>query len=246
MKIEYPSDFEIDKSVAYICEKGKIKKHGFFVFLHDMTKGFGFANVFYGIRDAMLLASFIFGLFCASVFAVFESNEQNDAVIAAFAFAPAMFILMFLLSFIKEKTSMTYPVKMTCKYTVNHLLAYRMFVFSLLGAVADAVYVLLICIKTELNYITLLCVSLSSLFLFSLLLIFAVLKFNSIFAPAALLTLWIILNGVLWFCIGDFYGRFLQQIPIWIYIVSAITAAVIYVNRLAAFSDKRRTIYVNS
>lgn len=246
MKIEYPSDFEINKSVEYICEKGKIKKHGFFVFLHDMTKGLGFANVFYGIRDAMLLTGFVFVLLCVLSSVILEPNKQNSAVIAAFALAPGVFITMFLLSYIKEKTSMTYPIKMTCKYTVNHLLAYRMFVFSLLGAVADAVYVLLICIKTDLNYITLMCVSLSSLFLFSLMLIFAVLKFNSIFASVGLLTAWIILNAALWFCIGDFYGWFLQQIPIWIYIVSAITAAVIYVNRLGAFSDKRRTIYVNS
>ncbi|MBQ8210707.1 MAG: hypothetical protein IJZ35_09010 [Clostridia bacterium] len=245
MNIEYPSDFEINESIGYICEKGKIKKHGFFVFLRDMTKGLGFANVFYGIMDAMLLTGFAFALLCMLSSAILEPNKQNSAVIASFALAPGVFITMFLLSYIKEKMSMTYSVKMTCKYTVNHLLAYRMFVFSLLGAVADAAYVLLICIKTDLNYITLLCVSLSSLFLFSLVLIFAVLRFNSIFAPVGLLIIWIISNGTLWLFVGDFYGRFLQQIPIWIYIVFAIMAAAVYINRLAAFSDKRRTIYVN-
>lgn len=246
MKIEYPSDFEIDKSVEYICEKGKIKKHGFFVFLRDMTEGLGLANIFYGIRDAMLLSSFIFALLCGSFYAVLDTNAQNSAVIAAFTFAPAVFISMFLLSYIKEKTSMTYSVKMTCKYTVNHLLAYRMFVFSLLGAVADAFYVLFICIKTDLSYITLLCVSLASLFLFSLALIFAVLKFNSIFAPVILLSVWFVGNGLLWSFFRDLYGVFLQQIPVWIYIISAIAAAVVYVNRLSALSDKRRNIYVNS
>lgn len=245
MKIEYPSDFEIDKSVEYICEKGKIKKHGFFVFLHDMTKGLGFANVFYGIRDAMLLAGFVFALLCAWISVIFESEARNTAVIASFAFAPGVFITMFLLSYIKEKTSLTYSVKMTCKYTVNHLLAYRMFVFSLVGAVADAVYVLLICIKTDLSYITLLCVSLASLFLFSLALIFAVLRFNSILAPVTLLIVWLTVNGLMWIFLGDFYGTLLQQVPVWIYVVSAIAAAVIYINRLAALSNMRRNIYVN-
>lgn len=245
MNIEYPSDFEINESIDYICEKGKIRKHGFFVFLHDMTKGLGFVNVFYGIRDAMLLTGFVFALLCVLSSVILEPNKQNSAVIAAFALAPGVFITMFLLSFIKEKASMTYPIKMTCKYTVNHLLAYRMFVFSLLGAVADAVYVLLICIKTDLSYITLLCVSLSSLFLFSSALIFAVIRFNSVFASAGLLAVWIILNGTLWFFFRNYYGWFLQQIPIWIYIISAIMAAAVYINRLGAFSDKRRTIYVN-
>lgn len=245
MNIEYPSNFEINESIDYICENGKIKKHGFFVFMHDMTKGLGFGNVFYGIRDAMLLTGVVFVLLCVSASAILEPNKQNSAVIAAFALAPGVFITMFLLSYIKEKTSMTYSVKMTCKYTVNHLLAYRMFVFSLLGAVADAIYVLLICMKTDLSYITLLCVSLSSLFMFSLALIFAVLKFSSIFAPVVLLSAWIALNGILWCFLGDFYGKFLQQIPTWIYVIFAITAAAVYVNRLAALSDKRRTIYVN-
>lgn len=245
MNIEYPSDFEIERSVKYICEKGKIQKHGFFVFLRDMTEGLGLVNIFYGIRDAMLLSAFVFVVLCGAFSAFFDSETKNTAVIAVFTFAPAVFITMFLLSFIKEKTSLIYPVKMTCKYTVHHLLAYRMFVFSLLGAVADAVYVLFVCMKTDLSYISLLCVSLASLFLFSLALIFAVLKFNSIFAPVILLTGWFSGNGLLWSFLRDPYGVFLQQIPVWIYIVSAIIAAVIYVNRLAVLSDKRRNIYVN-
>lgn len=245
MNIEYPSDFEIEQSIDYICEKGKIKKDGFFVFLRDMTEGLGVANVFYGIRDAMLLAVSVFVLMCMGVMYFCDGENAHKAVIGTFVLAPAVFTVMFLLSYIKEKTSETYQVKMTCKYTVNHLLAYRMFVFSLAGAAADTVYAVLVCAKTQLSFVMLLCVSLSSLFLFSLVLIFTVLRFNSVFAPVTVLAGWVILNSVLWLIFGDGYGVILQQIPLWIYILSASAGAAVYINRLAVLSDKRRNVYVN-
>ena len=125
MDIIYPEKKQIDESVKYICEEALPQKKNIIIFLKDMTQNLGIKNIFFGMWDVILITVFISVIIDIALFFTIVSSAFTEEKILAifFSISPIIFMLMFILMYIKEKSNDAYVVKMSCKYTVNYLIA---------------------------------------------------------------------------------------------------------------------------
>ena len=248
MKIEYPTNEQIEKSVGIICNEGMEKRDTIFSFLKNMTLNLGIKNIFYGVYDVMLISLLVtcavYSLFFFSINNL--PNAEEKIYLFSFTFAPFMFALLFFFNFAKERTSDTFIIKMTCKYSFLHLLAYRMFVFSLLSVVANSLYILVLFSDFKVSVVTIISLSLSALFVYSLLLIAMLIKFSTVKPVIAFSVLWIAADILLYVYLKDFLMGFLKSIPLFVWMIIVAGAAILYFTSLPKLISKRRNEYAYS
>lgn len=248
MKIEYPTNEQIEKSVGIICNEGIRKKDTLFSFLKNMTLNLGIKNIFYGVYDVMVISLVITcAVYSAFLFSINNLPRWEEKIyLFSFTFAPFMFALMFFLNFAKEKSSDTFIIKMTCKYSFLYLLAYRMFVFSILSAVANSLYILVLFSDFKISFVTVISLSLSALFVYSLLLIAVLIKFSNIKPVIILSVLWVAADLLLYVYSKDFLMRILKSVPLFVWMIIVAGAAILYFKLLPKLISKRRNEYAYS
>ena len=130
---------------------------------------------------------------------------------------------------------------MTCRYTVRHLMAFRVFCITCLSFAAVGFYTLVLSCVLRLRGLPLLCISLSSLFLYSLIQIQAALSLRSNWAACGLLALWVFGNcaaALLW---PRFYWELLQAVPAVAWVAVDVLLAFLFCNRYGIYV--RRACY---
>ena len=203
------------------------KKTGFFEFLRDMFFGLGLKNVFYGVYDAVFV---LLALSAALIVSLSVQPHDNFADIGGrlygyvFAASPAAYFAFFLISYFKEKVENSFSVKMTCRYTVLHLSAFRMFAAGVVCLVVNAVAAAIMADKMNVGMLNIAAVSFSSLFLFALITIASLLKLGSkgVAVPAGLIAISIVL------CAFTEYSMFLRNIPTAAYLILGALSLVAY------------------
>lgn len=248
MKIEYPTNEQIEKSVEIICREGIEKRDTIFSFLKNMTFNLGIKNIFYGVYDVMLISLIVTGAVYTLFFFWVNNlpNAEEKIYLFSFTFAPFMFALLFFLNFAKERTSDTFIIKMTCKYSFLHLLAYRMFVFSLLSVVVNSLYILVLFSDFKISFVTVISLSLSALFVYSLLLIAMLIKFSTVKPVIAFSVLWIAADILFYVYSKEFLMGFLKSVPLFVWIIIVAGAAILYFTSLPKLISKRRNEYAYS
>ena len=117
---------------------------------------------------------------------------------------------------------------MSCKYTMFHLVAFRMLAFSSISIVCNTIYILVISLKYQsIDFWSLLAVSFSSLFIFSVLFIYICYsggQKNT--APYMFSIGWMGVNATLAACFGSNYEAFLTRIPGFLYVL--VTGAMLW------------------
>ena len=203
------------------------KKTGFFEFLRDMLFGLGLKNVFYGVYDAVFV---LLALSAAMIVSLSIQPRENFAEIGGelygyvFAASPVAYFVFFLISYFKEKLENSFSVKMTCRYTVLHLSAFRMFAAGVVCLVVNAAAAAIMADKMNTDLLNIVAVSFSSLFLFALVTIVSLLKLGSKGAavPAGLIAVSIAL------CAFPEYSSFLQNIPTAAYLILGVFSLAVY------------------
>lgn len=233
MKIEYPSQAEIDAQILKIMGKGIKPKHSFFYYIKDMYRNLGVRHIFHGIGDVifiMLIAGIAFGGI------TLELLQEHNGNIFSFLFtlSPILYISICLLSFWKEKQTGTLDVKMACKYTVFHLSAFRMLTFSSISMVCNTIYIAIISLKyLSINFWSLLAVSLSSLFIFSVFFLYVLLYAGQKNAAPYIFSIgWIGVNATLIASFGSSYEAVLASIPGYLYLLVAVIMLWCYISGL--------------
>ncbi len=246
MNIPYPSDNQIQAASQKICREALPQRETVISFVKNMTTHMGLKNIFYGTYDTMAIAILAFLAFGMVVPATFhtDSHMLDKLTVFVFAFSPMLFMLLYSLSYWKELGESVYPIKMTCKYTVHHLLAYRMLAASLASVVFNGIYVAVLCKHLSIPGITMVCISFSALFLFSLLLIMTVLRFQSLWAVIALNIGWLVLNTILGGLEMEVYAIFLQAVPVGVWIVLDVVLVAAYMKCCGVYLN-RRVSYAN-
>ena len=241
MKIEYPTEEQMDKAIDRICANALPKRESLFSFLYKLTSQVGFWNIIRGAWDVLVIAAAVF--FAAGIISALNiaSNVQHHERLTAIVFAvsPVLLMLSYVLSYIKERTQGLFAVKMTCKYTVHHILAYRMLVFSFFSIVLNTGYIVYLNWRFSVPMLSLLCVSFSSLFLFSLVLLWVVWKLPALWGVIVLSVVWCLCNAFpLVFCQAE-YGRLLQSVPVAVWGLACILFLGVYWNRMSAYINRR-------
>ena len=228
MNIPYPDEKRISEAVQSICDQAVPEQETVRSFLKNMTRSLGFRNIFRGTLDSALLTLTVCLLVGGgSLYALLEApNGPALAAGAAFALSPLMLLVLFALLTWKGRTDSLYAIQMTCKYTLHHLTAYRVFAASLLNIGFNGIYVLLLHRFLQISFFSILCISLSALFLFALLLIRTILHTPSAFGVLGLCAGWLAVNGGLFWAIPAAYGAFLQAVPVGVWLVTVLLFAV--------------------
>lgn len=244
MTIQFPSEEQIQASVREICERAPLAKRPTIrSFLRDMSRNLGLRQIFSGTWDVIVICCTLFA-FVGVVGAVelrTTVDPQQKGSVFLFAFSPVFLFLLFSLSLWKEAEEPAWPIKMTCRYTVRHLMAFRVLCITCLSFAAVGFYTLVLSCVLGLRGLPLLCVSLSSLFLYSLIQIQAALSLRSNWAACGLLALWVFGNcaaAQLW---PRFYWELLQAVPAVAWVAVDALLAGMFCNRYGIYV--RRACY---
>lgn len=227
MNIPYPDEKRISEAVRTICDQALPKQETVWSFLENMTRSLGFRNIFHGTLDSALLTLTVCLLVGGgSLYALLEApNGPALAAGAAFALSPLMLLVLFALLTWKGRSDGLYAIQMTCKYTLHHLTAYRVFAASLLNIGFNGIYVLLLHRFLQIHFFSILCISLSALFLFALLLIQTILRTPSVCGVLGLCAGWLAVNGGLFGIAPAAYGAFLQAVPVGVWLITVLLFA---------------------
>lgn len=234
MKIEYPSQREQHAAVRSIVAAGTAPRRPLFAEIAAMYRSVGLGVVFHDMADVVFAAFIVLVCLFGALLQAVSGHPEPDRVYAAlFAFSPSVYLLLCLLAFWKERLSGTYDVKMTCRYTVCHLMAFRMLVFSCVGiAVNLAVVGILAAAGGVEDYWQAFLVTASSLFLFSVLLLRSLFCGGGLAAPTLTAAAWIPANLLLDSLFHSGYGRFLREMPLWLHGAVALAMVCLYCRNL--------------
>lgn len=160
-----PTQSEKDAAIENILVQGLARPKSLYDYLFEINRTFGLRYTFFNAAQAMITAILSIGL-CSLMIPV---GQERFAFSALFAFSPVLFVFIFLFTETIERVSGLYELKMTCKYTIQQLMAFRIVCLSLVG--------MLLCVAMSLflgraDFIKALSISLSALFLFSFLSVF--------------------------------------------------------------------------
>ena len=215
MNIPFPSDSDVQKTIAQVCEQGLPQHMTIISFICHMTRNLGFKRIFEGVHDAVAIA-FSLQIIIAIGLAYRLTSDSCGAEflsMVVFSFSPVFFILLYLLIAWKEREHCSYEIKMTCRYTVNHLLAYRMLLTSVGGILFISGYTILLSRLFYVPVLKMMALAYSAMFLFSLVFIKSIIVFSGLVPATVLSMVWILGNILLATFCANQYALFLDAIP---------------------------------
>ena len=237
MNIIYPTNQEMDQAICDICDKALKKPTNLVTFIHDMLCNLGMKYIFYGVYDAVIVSFFVVFFAGLQLRNTILSSPMSDAWLYAgvFALAPLLTMLLCSLTFWKERETSLYAQKMTCRYTVAHLLAFRMLVASALGFVFTTGYVLVVCYLSQAPFLEVLSVAYASLFLFSIIMTYVVLEKGTSLSLILLNLSWIFVNVMGCVFSVDIYAELLRSVPILIWCIIDLTLGFFIIRRFCVY-----------
>ncbi|WP_421377876.1 hypothetical protein ACOJQI_11565 [Bacillus salacetis] len=229
-----PDEGFIQEEIKKILSKGMDSKASFWSYLGQMYKQVGFRFIFRDFAEIFftLVIAIIAGIsFLAGASETIFIREVNLYTMI-FSWSPITYLMMAYLFFLIQKKKPTYEVEMTCKYNLHQLAAFRMLMFSVISLIMNGVIIFLLMLQAELNFFYAMLLSSSSLFLFSLLFLFVILRARNKFSKIGLFLVWVTGNIVASYFSGEYYLHVLKQIPFYIYALLATVGIVLYVKNL--------------
>lgn len=165
---------ERDKAVEAILREGLTRPVSTPTFLLNIYRNLGFRVIFRGALPGIMLSCLIAVAYIVLVGMQSElMNMSRNYYTLLFLFSPALFMGLTLSTEAIERVDGLYELKMTCRYTIRQITAFRLLCFSLVGTIFAVVGSLIFYSVTEAGYLLqLLSLALSSVFLCTLLIIY--------------------------------------------------------------------------
>jgi hypothetical protein len=212
MNIPMPDEIEKSIAIEAILAKGLIRRKSLFRQLNAFYRNIGLRCIFWDTADVMLIAFMCTLMF---VFVLTESITQSASFCGIlFAISPFLFLLLSLIAEAKERMSGLYELKMTCKYTVRQISAFRMLCFSAAGMAFCGLLSAAPCFWDGYqDFWQMLVISLCALFLCSLLMIAVMNRIHrnwSYYAPSIV---WALISILPLKLFGERWELFLLHIP---------------------------------
>ncbi|BBI31263.1 hypothetical protein [Cohnella abietis] len=242
--IDFPDDSIIEAQIKIIVKEGLVAQESFYSYLINMYRQLGFKYLFRDITEIIFALSL--GFFVL-LFVAFEAH-YNPAITSDFVYAyifilsPLLYLLTSVLFFIQKKNRVNYEVEMVCKYNVYQLAAFRMLAFSLICMILNAALIYFITVSfQQISFFYALMVSTTSLFLFSTAFLYMIIRISSTIAKYGLTIGWVLLNLLLLNFSTELYTLFLSKLPIYVYVVIAVTCFPLYIKHLKKLITFRST-----
>jgi len=227
---------EKDRAIESILAQGLTRPVSTWVFLLNMYHSLGLRVIFWESGPAVLASVVIAAAYIMLGLMPLALIEDRIAITlniysSLFLFAPALFIGLTLSTEAMERFGGIYELRMTCKYTIRQIMAFRLLCFSLIGTVFTVVGSALICRITETGYfLQLLSLALCSLFLCSLLIICAMRRWRGGWYIGA--AVWTV-GGMLPIMIfGRAWDSLLADMPVAVTLGVAAAACVLFLREI--------------
>lgn len=225
MNIIELSQDEKERAIEDILSKGLSKPKSLWGYLCEIYCALGFRYIFLdtGLAIIMTVVATI------GFIRLYPMSLEQYPYATLFALAPVFFLFVVLFAETIERVSGLYELKMTCKYTVQQITAFRVLCFSLMGA--------MFCTLTSLHFSRLpitydffrvFSLSLCALFLCAFLTIFIMRRFTRDWIYFIAMLLWTAIGFLPVRIFGHWWELFLSQVPITITVFVAVIACALF------------------
>jgi hypothetical protein len=219
-----PTQDEKDRAIENILSKGLRKPQSTWSYFCEIYRHLGLRFIFWDMAQALSMAA----ITVSGILLLLPVSPEQYKLSILFAFSPLLFVLIVSFSETIERINGLYDLKMTCKYTIQQIMAFRILCFSLFGILfcvgiaatrAEGIHTLF----------KMLPLSLSALFLCAFLTIFIIRRFTGKWVFALTATLWLGIGFLPFFLFADRWELFLSNLPIFITIGVAVLLCVLFI-----------------
>lgn len=240
--IDIPDEFEIKHQINVILEQGLHEKQSFYSYIKDMYKNIGIRNLFHDLSELIFIGVLIVALLAFGVISINRDSGIMIEKIYTFIFiiSPLFYLVTNLFSFINIKENNTYEMEMVCKYNLYQVSSLRMLVFSVISILINSV--VLIGLYNQIDLLRGIMISITSVFLFSSILLYAIVKSNSPVTRYIVIGGWILINGIFIRMSINQYSMVLQNIPIVVYLGVSLVCIHAYVSHIKILSKYKKVV----
>ncbi|MFT4146225.1 MAG: hypothetical protein QM644_17380 [Mobilitalea sp.] len=236
MNIIEPSPKERDKTIEDILLKGLTKPNTLWEYLYDIYRALGLRYIFCDTIYAIILTV----ISTIGFVLVYPVTQEQYIYAAVFTVTQVLFMFLVLFTEAIEKVSGLYELKMTCKYTVQQITAFRILVFSLIGTVFTAFISLYFSwMLSVYDLLRIFSLSLSALFLCAFLTMFILRHFSWKWNHYFFMPGWIICGILPAKILGEQWEMFLAKLPIAITLFAAAIACILFLMETKKLMDIR-------
>ena len=240
-----PLPTRVEKNIAIndIIEKGLYPKKTLFQSILSLHNKIGFRYILGDISD-IIVVTLLLSTLLNYVLLIYGSRNILNYT---FMTSPIFYIILSLLTELKEKNLNMYELKMTCKYTLKEITALRLLYYSLLGIVFSSVASSLVILKFRIELLDIILVSLLGLSIASLLVIVIMKYVKPKYRYFIFFTQWILLFVIPNNIFGSDLNDLLKDLPhIVILIIIFILSGIYLFTIKKYFIEREGLIYVNS
>jgi hypothetical protein len=204
-------------SIEYILSQGLVKPQTTRERISEMLRSIGFRFIFWDTGYSLFFAA----VTLAGVLVLFSFAPDDYRCSASIAVAPLVFLLITMFAETTERTCGLYELKQTCRYTIQQITALRVICYSVVGFVFTVV---IATISTDSGYefLSLFPLCLSALFLCATLSISCMRFLHGKWVNAVFSAVWVFVNIVIPFSLGEKWEAILREIPIVFSVVLAV------------------------
>lgn len=238
--IPMPTDQTIESEINQIVSAGVKRKQTFLSSLKSMYGQVGIRYLF-SDRSELVLTLFIA---IALLSLLFISPEQGIAEVHSlysfiFLVSPVLFLVFSVYTYSNKISNTTFEVEMACKYNVFQIIAFRMLMFSVITILINIVVIsFMINVYDDIQFLRAFMISVTGLFLFSILFLRVLMIRRSTIAVGIVLCGWTFGNILLSFMDSKLYIEILTIMPLYVHAIVLCLSIYVYmrsINRLFHF-----------
>ena len=235
-----PDDHVRREQIEQIVRSGVKQKKSFSAYLKSMLQQVGMRHLFsdrLGLGFILLTTITLLSFLLVGL----EPMPIDRLYAYIFLMSPLLFLTFSIYTYMNKAQNDTYEVEMACKYNVYQVIAFRMLAFSIVSIVLNTIAIAFIAMAYEdIQFIRALMISITSLFIFSIIFLYALMKSCSTIIVATTVVGWTAGNLLLNLAGNKLYSDILFQMPIFVYAIvlaSCLYVYLKYVNKLIDFKQ---------
>ncbi len=222
----------MERQISQIVSRGLVKRETFPSYLRSMVQQVGWRHLFSDRLELGFIASIAIGLYSLFLIMSFQVEIQ-DLYASIFLLSPILFLAFSIYTYMNKTQNATYDVEMACKYNVYQVIAFRMLAFSVSTMILNTLAIAFIAMKfEEIHFMRAFMLSGTSLFLFSIILLVALMNRRTKGIVTVTITGWILSNTILNSVNNEFYNGVLLHVPVIVYAVVLLGCLIIYMSYL--------------
>jgi len=238
MNMIEPSREEKERAIALILDKGLTKPKSIWRLLHEMYRALGLRHLFLNTSLPILVSMALMAVFI--LWNPLPYDQYKNAIL--FAAAPLFFVFAVLLTETAERMNALFELKMTCKYTIQQIAAFRVLCFSLTGTVLCTLAILFSGFPDAYGVLRALACSLCALYLFSFISLSFMRHFQSKWLRPVPVLLWMAAGPCPILVFGKQWELFLSRVPVAATVTIAVLALALFLREIKMLANAQRRV----